>query len=174
MNNLERRLRYLRNLELLNAGLMPFCFTLLWKNELLWRSGVTVSWWVRLGAVMFVSFLLVQGGIYWHLKLQALRNRTYLSARAVRIFQLLRVLNPLILLLGVSGITAAALARFATGADLIWGYFLLLFAGLEYINYFFIQLSHDNLKDIRYLLRFRRLRKAPLASDIERVQRRRE
>jgi len=41
---------------------------------------------------------------------------------------------------------------------------------LEHINYYYFQLSHDNMNDIRYLLEHRKIRRSPLYVDMQRVQ----
>ena len=48
--------------------------------------------------------------------------------------------------------------------------FLVAFAGLEHVNYFHVQLMHDTRADWAYLLRHRRLRRAPLADDLRRTR----
>jgi hypothetical protein len=114
-----------------------------------------------------VSFLLLQGGTYWHLKLIALRQRAALPAQAVRVYRMLRVVNVVTLTAGFASITFTLSTSEVTVRDALWGYGLLGFATLEYINYYVVQLAHDNLRDINYLLRHRRLRKASLADDID-------
>ncbi len=47
--------------------------------------------------------------------------------------------------------------------------FIYIFAILEYINYFHIQLSYDNLSDINYLIKSKRLKQACLSKDFERI-----
>ena len=46
--------------------------------------------------------------------------------------------------------------------------FIFLFAILEYINYFHIQLSYDNRADLEHLLRTKKLKQASLSKDFER------
>jgi Na+/melibiose symporter-like transporter len=57
--------------------------------------------------------------------------------------------------------------RGAAGTDLAWAAALLVFAGLEFVNYFGWQLMHDTAADFDYLRRHRRLRRAALATDLE-------
>ncbi|MGG1764330.1 general stress protein, partial [Parageobacillus toebii] len=44
-----------------------------------------------------------------------------------------------------------------------------IFAVIEYINYFYIQLSYDNISDIKFLVQTKRLKKAALAKELERI-----
>ncbi|HYW33432.1 MAG TPA: hypothetical protein VE869_18160, partial [Gemmatimonas sp.] len=63
---MQRRLRYLRDWELLNVALIPGTVVLMW-----WSTGSTAAaWHLRWLGLGFVSYLLLQGGVYWHLKLR--------------------------------------------------------------------------------------------------------
>jgi hypothetical protein len=50
-----------------------------------------------------------------------------------------------------------------------WSNALFLFAILEHVNYYHYQLSHDNLNDIRFLIRHRKIRRSPLSIDLQRT-----
>lgn len=45
-----------------------------------------------------------------------------------------------------------------------------VFALLEYVNYFHVQLSYDNASDIRYLQQHKRLKVASLKRDFKRLK----
>ncbi|CAM3598201.1 hypothetical protein NOGI109294_04620 [Nocardiopsis gilva] len=83
-------------------------------------------------------------------------------------FRHLRTANVVLLAGGATVIGAG----FAAGDPWthVWpGAGLWTFAVLEQINYFHIQLSHDNRADITRLLRTRRLPRPHLARDLERL-----
>lgn len=48
-----------------------------------------------------------------------------------------------------------------------WFFAFAVFATLEYVNYYRVQLMHDTANDLQYLKRYRRLRRSPLASDLQ-------
>ncbi len=73
MRSLQRRLASLRNLELFNALFLPSVF---WW---LWRDADAQTFVARGVGMALVSVLLVQGGVYWHLKLRALKTRAHRS-----------------------------------------------------------------------------------------------
>lgn len=50
----------------------------------------------------------------------------------------------------------------------LWSNGIFLFAILEYVNYYHYQLSHDNINDIRYLIKHRKIRRSPLYVDLQR------
>ncbi|MGL6101949.1 MAG: general stress protein, partial [Exiguobacterium acetylicum] len=47
---------------------------------------------------------------------------------------------------------------------------LYVFAILEYINYFHIQLMYDNRSDVQYLIQNRRLKRSALNKDMQRLR----
>lgn len=119
-----------------------------------------------------VSSLLIQGGVYWHLKLRSLGTRTPVAAGHLLAFQRLGRANVAALTLATLGISLAGLFRLVTPQDAWWGLFLTGFAWLEFVNYYRVQLTHDTRRDLAYLRRWRRLRPAPLATDLQRREER--
>lgn len=161
MTTLERRLRYLRNWELGNVVLIPCVVVLMWRG-----TGVPVgAWHLRWIGLVFVSYLLLQGGVYWHLKLRVVRRSSLgLPAWFSAVFSLLRRTNPLLM------VSAGAYMLLATGPsteDRAWGLVILTLAYVEHVNYFVRQLMHDTDADVVYLRRYRRLRHAPLRRDLD-------
>jgi hypothetical protein len=158
---LERRLRSMRNLEALNAVLLPAFFLYLWLD-----GGAQVGWGWRLPPMLLGSFLLLQGAAYWHQKLQGLRSRRRMSSRWRSAFSRLRNLNRLLLASWVP----VLLAGFGHGwswGDAAWSVGLWLFALAEYVNYFEVQLMHDTPNDLARLARDRSLRRAHLVRDLD-------
>ena len=159
--SLERRLRYLRNWELGNVALVPFLVALMWRST----GDPGTAWHLRWIGLVFVSYLLLQGGVYWHLKLRIVRRTDYaLPAWFPPVFSALRFTNPLLML------SAGAYMLLADGpstTDRAWGLVVLALAYVEHINYYVRQLMHDTHADVLYLRRYRRLRHAPLRRDLD-------
>ncbi len=150
----------MRNLEALNAFLLPGLFLFLWVDR-----GADVGWLWRLPPMLLGSFLLLQGAAYWQQKLQRLRHRRRMSPGWRTRFSRLRNLNRVLL----GGWFLAMLAGFMVGwgwADAAWSVGLWLFALAEYVNYFEVQLMHDTPNDLARLSRDRRLRRAHLVRDL--------
>ena len=158
---LRARLTYLRNWELVNVALVPAQVAVIWYAT----GDAAVAWRLRALGMLLVSYLLLQGGIYWHLKLQAVRRVSGgLPAWFVPVFSGLKWTNPLLI-----GAAAAyvMLGRHGAGtADRAWSLAILAFAYIEHVNYYVRQLMHDTAADAAYLKRFRRLRHAPLRRDL--------
>ena len=159
-----KRLRGLRNWELFDVVLFLGVFGLYWR-----QSPAPGDWWLRVYAFGIICFILVQGGLYWHLKLVSVERRPYrLPPWFGRLYRRFKLSNQL--LLGLYPVLALLLQALGltSWADLLWSLPLIVFAGLEYVNYYHYQLMHDTLNDLAYLVRHRRLRPAPLASDLVR------
>lgn len=110
------------------------------------------------------ALLLVEGAAYWVAKLHQMRvRRGHLPALAA--FRAARIVNPLLLAAGVAATGWAAAT--APGSTSWPGLAFALFAVLEHVNYFHVQLMHDTPADLRRL-RSVGLRASHLARDIAR------
>ncbi|MDX9952911.1 MAG: hypothetical protein RBT75_02400 [Anaerolineae bacterium] len=161
-----RRLRYLRNWEFVNVFLMPLfiCMSLVvfWEKD-----------WLPFGLGAFlISYILAQGTFYWHLKLRSVQeNRGTLPPYFHRLFTFFKRSNIALIalypILAVAGWLLPGLHFHAPVlAHLVYG-----FGVLEQVNYYYYQLSHDNANDIRYLLKYKRLRRSPLWVDLRKAGR---
>ena len=164
-NALCFRLRYLRNAEAVLALALPGALAWHW-----WRSGAAVDWALRLPPAVLVGLMLLQGAHYWHLKLVSMQSHEPLPAYFRPLYRSFRTAD-LIALIGMTIWLAVAALRGAAKTDLAWAAGILVFAVLEYVNYFGVQLMHDTGADLNYLRRHRRLRRAALATDLARRQR---
>jgi hypothetical protein len=159
-------LRSLRNLEALNVFLLPAALIYVWN-----ATGGNVGWAVRVLALVPLCCILAQGSLYWHLKIRSLVDGASLPAyfpASYRFFELSDVAA-----LGVPSVAllATLLSGRASMTDAACSASLLAFATVEHVNYSAWQLMHDNVNDLRYLRRHRRLRQVPLAEDLRRSSR---
>lgn len=122
---------------------------------------------------ILLEFLLVQGSVYWHAKWKRLKkeNKSVTPVSLVKRLKKLKKCN--IGLMIVSPIIFVFdffkwYPSLPLGGLSLSG-FIYIFAILEYINYFHIQLSYDNLSDIKYLIKSKRLKQACLSKDFERI-----
>jgi hypothetical protein len=164
MQTLSTRLKYLRSRELLAAVLLPAVIVWRWMDR-----GGDIAWGVRLGALALLAYILVQGTLYWHLKLQTLENQQRLPSWFHPLFRAFFYSN----LLAIAAILVALWSMGRSGLsdpDIGWTVGLLVGAVLEHINYYHYQLMYDTRASISHLLRNRRLRKAALGIDIARMR----
>jgi len=154
----HRRLRSLMALELINIPLQAG----VWFGVL----GLPVSAPNLVGFSLF-ALLLIEGAGYWAAKLRQMTvRRRYLPA--LEAFRAARVVNPLVL---AAGLVATGHAAATDPGRASWpGLAFALFAVLEHVNYFHIQLMHDTRADLRRL-RSVGLRESHLARDMARPRR---
>ncbi|WP_031169170.1 hypothetical protein [Streptosporangium roseum] len=149
----QRRLRSLVWLELLNIPLQA----VIWFGVV----GFPVTAGNSVGFALF-ALLLLEGAGYWSAKLRQIttRNRSLPAAEA---FMVARRGNITVLVAGLLFIIWAVVTDPGAGS---WpGLGFGLFAVLEHVNYFHVQLMYDTAEDLRYL-RSRGLRRAHLARDL--------
>jgi uncharacterized membrane protein len=124
-----------------------------------------------------LEFILLQGTIYWGGKLKRIRNNeipaTPVTPRhSMRLFILFKRINLVIfgagiMVLGID-IVRWNLDSALSSTGLFVAIGIYVFALLEFINYFYIQLSYDNLADIRNVLTNRRLKRSCINKEIKR------
>jgi len=161
--NLIRRLKMLRNLEFFNIFWLPVCLyiALVSRNVLHWQPYVY--------GMFLICIVLAQAVLYWQLKLQIIsKTGTTFPAYFHALFSFFKWADVTLLFiypLLVFGSQISPLVKFQAS---IWSNLLYLFAALEYTNYYHYQLSHDNLNDLRYLFKHRKIRRSPLYMDLQR------
>ena len=131
-----------------------------------WLSTSThVDWYVRTPPLLLVCFILAQGALYWALKYRQYAHNVALPLWLPSLFRFFRWSN----VVGFAVLAVAlALAAWhgAAATDLAWGAGLWVFAALEQINYYHLQLMYDTRGALRRLRQTRRLRTPMLANDI--------
>ncbi|MEV0633322.1 hypothetical protein [Nonomuraea wenchangensis] len=120
----------------------------------------------NLTGLLLVLILVAEGGAYWWLKLAQLSARSSLPA-GMGVYRILARVN-LALLAGGGVVISAGLVRGGSGTEVWPGFALWVFALLEHVNYFHLQLMHDNRADLSRLARTRRLHRSHLARDLAR------
>ncbi|WP_338450592.1 general stress protein [Niallia oryzisoli] len=163
---LEKRFSFLYSGEL--SAVVMFIFVSIMVNraypELHLYS--LLSFWA---SFLLLEFLLIQGSFYWYSKWRRLK-REKISVTPMNVVQLLWKLKKWNI--GLISLTSVAfVADFMRWSPtlpiggLSLSCFIYIFAILEYINYFHIQLSYDNRSDIEYLRKTKRLKKSSLNRD---------
>jgi hypothetical protein len=120
--------------------------------------------------LLICIIILIQGQHYWKLKLYRLTNQPLNQERNLNIFKNTKNLN--LLLIGLIPIIFVLQLylndwQIITENLIFWGLTANLFAILEHINYYYRQLMIDNLSDLAYLKRNKRLKIASLAKDLK-------
>ena len=131
-----------------------------------WLStGVHVAWHVRTPSLLLVCYMLAQGALYWALKYRQYAHNVALPLWLPSGFRFFRWSNVVGLAMVAVALVLAAWHG-AAATDLAWGAGLWVFATLEHINYYHLQLMYDTPGALRRLRQTRRLRAPMLANDI--------
>ena len=163
MQTLQSRMKYLRQAELMFGVALPVLFYYYWQ-----QSGEPVAWAMRAAALGVISYILLQGALYWHLKLQTVAQRQSWPTYFQPLYRFFRYSN-LLAIIAVAGFLAVKGGGTAS-TDLAWSWGLLAFAVLEQVNYYHWQLMYDTRAGFAYVQRNGRLRKAALRLDLERLK----
>ncbi len=160
---LQQRFRYLRNVEALAAVVLPPLFVMDWV-----KSGGQIAWGLRIAGLVLLCGILLQGALYWHLKIRSTEQRTLLPAYFHPLFTGFKWVNAVLICAAVVGVLVSLGSL--TRADIIWCVCLMGGALLEQINYFHYQLMYDTRNAFGYLKRNKRLRRAALGLDLARAR----
>ncbi|NML61208.1 hypothetical protein HHL21_08960 [Massilia sp. RP-1-19] len=160
MKTLSTRMKYLRSREAFSAIVLPAVIVWGWLN-----TGGDIAWSLRIAALAMLAYILVQGTLYWHLKLRSLEDQTPLPAYFDMVFRSFKWSN--VIAIGTMLLVLLLADRNSVSeADIGWSVGLLAGAVLEHINYYHYQLMYDTRASFGHLLRNCRLRKAALGIDL--------
>ena len=159
MQAIRARMTYLRNGEGFAALALPIVFSMVWET-----SDDPVAWGMRSAAMATVVHILLQGMLYWQLKLQSTVTRQTLPAYFQPLYRFFKYSN----VVAITGVATLMVLSGSGSADLWWSCGLLAFAVLEHINYYHYQLMYDTRGAFDYVRRNGRLRRAALGLDIRR------
>ena len=167
---LEKRLNYLYSGELFSMIIfVPVSYLLNYTFPNLQLYSL-YSFWV---SFILLEFLLLQGTIYWYVKLKRLRNENN-SLAPIKVVRQLHYTKTVNIVMIMTTIVVFAFDFIKWYPSLPLGgititFFIYIFAILEFINYFYIQLSY-NVSDIKELLRNRKLKYSCMNKDFKRIK----
>ena len=120
--------------------------------------------------LIIMTFILFQGQHYWKLKLFRLTNKKFDEAKNLKLFRRAKQINVVLIAIipfvfGLQWLTSNR--PIAENNLFLWGILANVIGVLEHINYYHRQLMIDNLSDIKYLLRNKRLKVASLKKDLD-------
>lgn len=120
--------------------------------------------------LFLMTVILFQGQHYWKLKLYRLTHKHFDQHKSIELFKKCRRLNILLIaLIPIIFFVQLCLNQWAIKPEnlLVWAVAANVFGVLEHINYYHRQLMIDNVADVQYLVRNRKLKIASLKKDIE-------
>ena len=167
---MEKRLSYLYSGEL--SATILFIFVSYYVDRAFPNLQLysLYSFWI---SFFLLEFLLLQGTIYWYSKLKRLRieNISMTPVWIVRLLKRLKLINIILVFVSIVMFVIDFLQFYSSLPikGLIIAAFIYIFAVLEFINYFYIQLSYDNISDIKYLLKTKKLKQSCIRKDFQRI-----
>lgn len=138
-------------------------FYIMYKSESKNLLFITYGLW-------FMSFILLQGTLYWYLKLKSIKGEKINQAFYLTLFNRFKSVN---VILGIAIPIVFFVHWYTSGKQLdwdwllFWGWFTNFFALIEHYNYYHKQLMYDNPFDWRYIKQNRRLKIASLRKDLD-------
>ena len=167
---LENRLAYLYSGELFSIiTFIPTSYLINYAFPNLHLYSL-YSFWI---SFILLAFLLLQGTIYWYVKLKRLRkgNNPTTPIRVVRQLHSLKTVNMIIIVITIIVFAFDFIRLYPSLpiGGLTIAFFIYIFAILEFINYFYIQLSY-NISSIKDLLRNRKLKTSCINKDFKRIK----
>ena len=135
-----------------------------------------VFFWFPLSNISFllyglfvVTLILFQGQHYLKLKLYRLTNVPFEQEKNLVLFRKSKTLNIILIsAMPLVFVLQLRLSDWTVKAEnqIVWAFAANVFGILEHINYYHRQLSIDNLADVGYVLRNRKLKVASLQKDL--------
>jgi len=119
--------------------------------------------------LMVCIVILYQGQYYWKLKLDRLKGVEINQDASIRFFNKSKRLNWLLISLMLPVLFIQLYIQkwnVESNNMFLWGVLANVFAVLEHINYYYIQLMIDNKYDIKYFFKNKKLKKSSLAKDL--------
>ncbi|WP_143079994.1 hypothetical protein [Hymenobacter arizonensis] len=135
---------------------------------LLWANAFRNVFFLLYGLLACI-IILVQGQHYWKLKLHRLIGKDIEEEKNLQFFKQAKRLNlALVALMPIVGVVQWYVADWEIKAEnlLAWALLANAFAVLEHLNYYHRQLSIDNMPDVHYVIRNKKLKISSLAKDL--------
>lgn len=167
---LEKRFEFLYKGErfaiitfILPAFLIPYVYPNLQLYSLF-------SFWI---SFFFLELLLIQGAYYWYSKWKVLvtEKKSITPIRTVKLLKKFKRINIGIIFFSVIVFFVDIYIhyQFLPIGGLMLSGFIFIFSLLEFINYFYVQLSYDNKSDINHLIKTKKLKRSSLSKDFKRI-----
>lgn len=118
--------------------------------------------------LVLCNYILYQGQYYWKLKLMSLTDQAFDQASNLQFFAYSKRSNQVLLsFMPIIALLQLYLSKWECDQLFFWGVITNIFAFLEYINYYHVQLMYDNVNDMIYLWINRKLKPSSLSKDLK-------
>ena len=118
-------------------------------------------------SLLILSFILIQGAVFWCILIKRLSKPKFGEWCIGRIYNVLKKLDVVLLGIGILVIVAT----YSIAYVMILSFMIWLFAVIEWINYYKLQLSYDINPTVLFkYIRQRKLKKSKIAKEIEKAK----
>ncbi len=139
-----------------------------WMNFFLLKKWIlTTGAFVSISLSLFIlSFILIQGSVFWWILLKRISNPRFAEKYTGKIYKILKKLDFILLAVGIFVI----LLNHGEFSILFISLGIWMFALIEWVNYYLLQLSYSlNPAILWRYLRHRKLKKSKIAKEIEKI-----
>ena len=139
-----------------------------WLNFFLLKKWIfTTEGFISISFSLFLlTFILIQGSVFWWILIKRISNPGFAEKYTGKIYKILKKLDFILLATGIFVI----LLNHGEFAILFISLGIWMFALIEWVNYYLLQLSYSlNLAVLWRYIRNRKLKKSKIAKEIEKI-----
>lgn len=137
-----------------------------WINFFLFKKLIiTTKSLISISFSLFIlSFILVQGSIFWCILVKRISKQGFAAKYIGKIYNKLKILDVILLCMGVLVI----ILNYSTFFTMVISFAIWIFAVIEWVNYYKLQLSYslNPVVLLKYIMQ-RKLRKSKIANEID-------
>ena len=129
---------------------------------------ITTKSLISISFFLFIlSFILVQGSIFWCILIKRISKPGFVAKYTGKIYNKLKILDVILLYIGVPVI----ILNYSTFFTMVISFAIWIFAVIEWVNYYKLQLSYslNPVVLLKYIMQ-RKLRRSKIAKEIEKVK----
>ena len=158
---LKKKLINLASGELVAVLVFWMNFFLLKKWILTTKAFISISF-----SLFLLTFILIQGSVFWWILINRISNSRFAEKNTGMIYKILKKLDFILLAVGIFVI----LLSHGEVSTFIIPFSIWMFALIEWVNYFLLQLSYSlNPAVLWRYFRHRKLKKSKIAKEIEKI-----
>ena len=134
-------------------------FFLFKKLIIITKSLISISF-----SLFILSFILIQGSIFWCILVKRISKPGFAAKYTGKIYNKLKILDIILLCIGVPVI----ILNYSTFFTIVLSFAIWIFAVIEWVNYYKLQLSYslNPVILLKYIMQ-RKLRKSKIANEID-------
>ena len=139
-----------------------------WLNFFLLKKWIfTTEGFISISFSLFLlTFILIQGSVFWWILIKRISNPRFAEKYTGKIYKILKELDFILLATGIFVI----LLNHGEVSTFIISFSIWMFALIEWVNYFLLQLSYSlNPAVLWRYIRYRKLKKSKIAKEIEKI-----